>query len=229
MKKKTFILSLLSLLGITYAQAQTVEFYTPNTVRIVKENGQKVEKTSLVVIASPQKVKVKQTQQGTATIYKSSALTVTVDNGKVSFADSKGNLLTSEVNSAFTPITKGPDQDAFRVRQTFSVEADEGIYGVGLLQNGKMSQRGENRRMEQSNLEDFAHFYQSIKGYGIFWDNYSPTRFVSPAEGQAGEIVLESEVGKLIDYYFIYGGNADGVIAEMRSLSGQVPMFPLWT
>ena len=229
MKKKTFILSLLSLLGITYAQAQTVKFYTPNTVRIVKENGQKVEKTSLVVIASPQKVKVKQTQQGTATIYKSSALTVTVDNGKVSFADSKGNLLTSEVNSAFTPITKGPDQDAFRVRQTFSVEADEGIYGVGLLQNGKMSQRGENRRMEQSNLEDFAHFYQSIKGYGIFWDNYSPTRFVSPAEGQAGEIVLESEVGKLIDYYFIYGGNADGVIAEMRSLSGQVPMFPLWT
>ena len=229
MKKKTFILSLLSLLGITYAQAQTVEFYTPNTVRIVKENGQKVEKTSLVVIASPQKVKVKQTQQGTATIYKSSALTVTVDNGKVSFADSKGNLLTREVNSAFTPITKGPDQDAFRVRQTFSVEADEGIYGVGLLQNGKMSQRGENRRMEQSNLEDFAHFYQSIKGYGLFWDNYSPTRFVSPAEGQAGEIVLESEVGKLIDYYFIYGGNADGVIAEMRSLSGQVPMFPLWT
>ena len=229
MKKKTFILSLLSLLGITYAQAQTVEFYTPNTVRIVKENGQKVEKTSLVVIASPQKVQVKQTQQGTATIYKSSALTVTVDNGKVSFADSKGNLLTSEVNSAFTPITKGPDQDAFRVRQTFSVEADEGIYGVGLLQNGKMSQRGENRRMEQSNLEDFAHFYQSIKGYGIFWDNYSPPRFGSPAEGQAGEIVLESEVGKLIDYYFIYGGNADGVIAEMRSLSGQVPMFPLWT
>jgi alpha-D-xyloside xylohydrolase len=229
MKKKTFILSLLSLLGITYAQAQTVEFYTPNTVRIVKENGQKVEKTSLVVIASPQKVKVKQTQQGTATIYKSSALTVTVDNGKVSFADSKGNLLTREVNSAFTPITKGPDQDAYRVRQTFSVEADEGIYGVGLLQNGKMSQRGENRRMEQSNLEDFAHFYQSIKGYGLFWDNYSPTRFVSPAEGQAGEIVLESEVGKLIDYYFIYGGNADGVIAEMRSLSGQVPMFPLWT
>jgi alpha-D-xyloside xylohydrolase len=226
-KKLTFLVSIL--LTTFSAQAQKVEFYTPNTVRIVKDNGQSVEKKSLVVIASPENVKVSKTQQGDATIYKSSALTVTVKGGKVSFADSKGNFLTSEGECAFTPITKGPDTDAFRVKQTFSVEADEGIYGVGMLQNGKMSLRGENRRMEQSNLEDFAHFYQTIKGYGIYWDNYSPTRLVTPAEGKAGDIELESEVGKMVDYYFIYGGNADGVIAEMRHLSGSVPMFPLWT
>ena len=226
-KRLTLLISILS--ATCLAQAQKVEFYTPNTVRIIKENGQSVEKKSLVVIASPENVKVSKTQQGDATIYKSSALTVTVKGGKVAFADNKGNLLTSEGDCTFTPITKGPDTDAFRVKQTFSVEADEGIYGVGMLQNGKMSLRGENRRMEQSNLEDFAHFYQTIKGYGIYWDNYSPTRLVTPAEGQAGNIELESEVGKLVDYYFIYGGDADGVIAEMRHLSGSVPMFPLWT
>ncbi|MBQ1701307.1 MAG: DUF5110 domain-containing protein, partial [Prevotella sp.] len=38
-----------------------------------------------------------------------------------------------------------------------------------------------------------------------------------------------SEVGEAIDYYFMYGGSADGVIAQMRHLSGDVPMFPLWT
>ena len=183
----------------------------------------------IVVVASPEQVKVSQTKQGAATVYKSAALTVTVDNGKVTFADSRGNLLTREGDCAFTPITKGPDTGAFRVKQTFTVDADESIYGIGLLQNGKMSQRGENRRMEQSNLEDFAHFYQTIKGYGIFWDNYSPTHLVTPTEGQAGSIELESEVGKMVDYYFIYGGDADGVIAEMRHLSGSVPMFPLWT
>ena len=229
---KRNILTSLMFAACLSMSAQTVEFYTPRTVRIVKDNGQQTandEKKSLVVIASPEKVKVSQQKKGTATIYKSSALTVTVDGGKVSFADAKGNLLTQEGNHAFTPITKGPDTGAFRVKQSFSVEADEGIYGVGLLQNGKMSQRGERRRMEQSNLEDFAHFYQTIKGYGIFWDNYSPTHLVTPEEGQAGNIELESEVGKLIDYYFIYGGNADGVIAEMRHLSGEVPMFPLWT
>ena len=226
--KRTLWLAL-AFVGLNAANAQKVEFFTPRTVRIVKDNGQNVEKKSLVVIASPEQVKVSQSKQGNATIYKSSALTVTVENGKVSFADNKGNLLTREGDCAFTPITKGPDTDAFRVKQTFSVEADEGIYGVGMLQNGKMSQRGENRRMEQSNLEDFAHFYQTIKGYGIFWDNYSPTRLVTPAEGKAGQIELESEVGKMVDYYFIYGGDADGVIAEMRHLSGSVPMFPLWT
>ncbi len=228
-KRLTLLISVFAGLSAAFvAHAQKVEFYTPRTVRIVKDNGQNVEKKSLVVIASPEQVKVSQSKQGTATIYKSSELTVTVDNGKVSFADNKGNLLTREGDCAFTPITKGPDTGAFRVKQSFMVDADEGIYGIGLLQNGKMSQRGERRRMEQSNLEDFAHFYQTIKGYGIFWDNYSPTHLATPAEGQAGSIELESEVGKMVDYYFLYGGDADGVIAEMRHLSGTVPMLPLW-
>jgi len=26
----------------------------------------------------------------------------------------------------------------------------------------------------------------------------------------------------------MYGGNADGVVAQMRSLTGQAPMFPHW-
>ena len=225
------------LLGVTTMHAQEITFYTPNTVRVVKKPKELLsnqltnnDKQSLVVIANPENVKVKKTQKGSATVYASSSLTVTVDNGKVSFADNKGRLIAKEGNDwGFKPITQGPDKGASIVRQSFAVDADEGIYGVGLLQNGKMSQRGENRRMEQSNLEDYAHFFQSIKGYGIYWDNYSPTRFISPGEGQAGEVVLESEVGKMVDYYFLYGGDADGVIAEMRHLSGKVPMFPLWT
>ena len=211
-------------------RAQKVEFYTPGIVRIVKDNGQPADKQSLVVTASPEKVKVRQTTKHGATIYRSSVLTVTVSDGRVCFADTRGHVLTQEGESTFTPIVNdGPDRGAYRVKQTFTVEADECIYGIGLLQNGKMSQRGENRRMEQNNLEDYAHFYQTIKGYGIYWDNYSPTRLVTPAEGQAGQIELESEVGRQIDYYFIYGGDADGVIAGMRHLSGRVPMLPLWT
>ena len=27
----------------------------------------------------------------------------------------------------------------------------------------------------------------------------------------------------------MFGGNADGVVAQMRVLTGQTPMFPLWT
>jgi alpha-D-xyloside xylohydrolase len=38
-----------------------------------------------------------------------------------------------------------------------------------------------------------------------------------------------SEAGTGVDYYFMYSGSADGVIAQMRHLTGNVPMFPLWT
>jgi alpha-D-xyloside xylohydrolase len=35
-------------------------------------------------------------------------------------------------------------------------------------------------------------------------------------------------LGNCADYYFLYGGNADGVIRLMRNLTGQAPMIPLW-
>ena len=156
------------------ANAQTVQFFTPNTVRIIKEKVPATEDKSVVVIAKPKKVKVTKKNIGKATIYKSSALTVKVKEGRVTFLDEKGNILTSEGDAVFTPRTSGSDQNAYKVRQSFSVEADEAIYGIGLLQNGKMSQRGENRHMTQSNLEDFAHFFQTIKGYGIYWKTILP-------------------------------------------------------
>jgi len=68
-------------------------------------------------------------------------------------------------------------------------------------------------------------FFQSTKGYGVFWDNYSPTLFTD----NEVETSFRSEVGDCVDYYFMYGKNADGVIAQVRNLTGQAPMFPLWT
>ena len=107
----------------------------------------------------------------------------------------------------------------------FKLDKDEAIYGLGTIQNGKMNRRGEHKRMEQSNTEDFQSVVQSIKGWGIYWDNYSPTQFDDDENGMA----LTSEAGDAIDYYFMYGGSADGVIAQIRHLTGDVPMFPLWT
>jgi len=229
---KKFHLLLFSLAVVSSLEAQQLQFFTPNTVRVSRpatEGGSLERKVSEVVIASPENVKVTKTTVNGTSIYKTSALIVTVKEGVVSFADAKGNLLTSEGASKFTEINNGPDKGTYRVRQEWSVDAEEGIYGIGLLQNGKMSQRGENRKMEQNNLEDYAHFFQSLKGYGIYWDNYSPTQLITPEEGKSGMLVLESQVGNLSDYYFMYGGNADGVIKEMRHLTGQVPMIPMWT
>ena len=79
--------------------------------------------------------------------------------------------------------------------------------------------------MEQNNTQDYQHVIQSIKGWGIYWDNYSRSQFIDNEEGMK----FSAEVGDDIDYYFMYGGSADGVNAQIRKLSGEVPMFPLWT
>ena len=205
------ILALLAPIAMC-AQGVKIEFFTPSVVHVVKYQGQAVSPQSKVIIAKPQDVKL--TRKGNAT--SSSNLTVKLDDktGCITFLDAKGKVLLREKSHSFAPLN-----------QTFTLDKDEAIYGLGTIQNGKMNRRGEHKRMEQSNLEDFQNVIQSIKGWGIYWDNYAPTQFDDDARGMS----LTSEAGDVIDYYFMYGGSADGVIAQMRFLSGDVPMFPLWT
>ena len=190
-----------------YAQDVKIEFFTPSIVHVVKGEPTK----TLVVTAKPEAGVAK--QKGNT--WSSSELTVKQDaKGNLTFLTAKGKVLLRE---------KGCDVKA--VRQTFTLDKDEAIYGLGTIQNGKMNRRGEKKRMEQSNLEDFQNVLQSIKGWGLYWENYSPTVFKDSIDG----MTFDAEVGEGIDYYFMYGGSADGVIAQMRHLSGDVPMFPLWT
>ena len=205
------ILALLAPIAI-WAQGVKIEFFTPSVVHVVKYQGQAVNPESKVIIAKPEEVAL--TTKGNTT--SSSELSVKLDEktGCITFMDAKGKVLLREKSHTFSPLN-----------QTFTLDKGEAIYGLGTIQNGKMNRRGEHKRMEQSNLEDFQSVIQSIKGWGIYWDNYAPTQFDDDQNGMS----LTSETGDYIDYYFMYGKSADGVIALMRHLSGDVPMFPLWT
>jgi alpha-D-xyloside xylohydrolase len=201
-----------------------VEFYSPTIVRIVKmPAGTDISKQSLVVTAKPADVKV----SSNATSASSKELTVKMDpkTGALTFLTAKGKVLLREKDCAFGTLDEKSPNLTQQVRQRFILDKNEAIYGLGTIQNGKMNRRGEHKRMEQSNLEDFQNVLQSIKGWGIYWDNYAPTQFDDDENGMS----FTSEVGKVVDYYFMYGGSADGVIALMRQLTGDVPMFPLWT
>ena len=196
------------------AQRATVEFVTPSIVHVVK--GQPTK--SLVV------TKQSTMDHSQLTIangqWKSSELTVREDaKGNLTFQTAKGRVLLRE------GATTRPERARSKAVQTFLLDKDEAIYGLGTIQNGKMNRRGEHKRMEQSNLEDFQNVLQSIKGWGLYWENYSPTQFDDDQYG----MTFTSEVGEGVDYYFMYGGSADGVIAKMRELTGDVPMFPQWT
>ena len=207
-----------------------VSFYTPEIVRVVKCPGETItqKRNSLVVTLAPQTdIDISVKEAASKVVMSSEKLSVMIDKrtGQLQFM-SKGKNLLKEKSSAFEQRTKGLDAGAYRVTQSFVLDKDEAIYGLGTIQDGKLNRRGIHQRMEQSNLEDFQNVLQSIKGWGIYWDNYSPTDFDDDAlKGMS----FSSEVGDVIDYYFMYGGSADGVIAQMRQLSGDVPMFPLWT
>ena len=217
MNKKLLTVAVLALLALATGRAQDVkiEFLTPTIVHVVKGKATK----TLVVTAKPEEVAL--TRRGDAV--SSTELTVRQDvkTGCLTFLTAKGKVLLRE--NGWSLIRKNIDD--WEVKQSFLLDKDEAIYGLGTIQNGKMNRRGEHKRMEQSNLEDFQNVLQSIKGWGIYWENYSPTQFDDDADGMS----FTSEAGQGVDYYFMYGGSADGVIAQMRWLTGDVPMFPLWT
>ncbi len=207
-----------------------IQWFGPNSLRVLKTpQGKNVEKKSLSVIAQPINSGIKVTTSGNDHIVmKSLSLTVTlnIQTGIITYSKPNGDTLLSEQenNKAFTPFNDA-GRPTYTVYQGFTTDKEEGLYGLGQLQNGQMMQRGITKHLVQGNVEDVSPFFQSTKGYGLFWDNYSGTTYTDNEK----ETSFRSEVGDCIDYYFMYGGSADGVIAEVRTLTGDVPMMPLWS
>jgi len=206
-----------------------IQFYGPSTVRVLKSPvGKAFTKESLSVIKKPQATKFTVNQQGDVVSLKSSKLKVDVDvkSCKIAYSTLAGEKLLSEKESGATFIDfNDAGSKTYTIRQSFTLDKDEAIYGLGQQQRGKLSLRNTKLNMVQGNTDDYVPFLVSTKGYGLFWDNYSPTVFEDNPENTS----LKSDVGDCIDYYFMLGGNIDGSIACMRELTGQAPMFPLWT
>jgi alpha-D-xyloside xylohydrolase len=207
-----------------------LQFYSPEILRVIKvPEGKLFTKESLSVIKKPQQILINIKQQGDFLSLSSERLNVSLNlkSGEISYTGTKGIvLLTEKQNGAtFTPFDDAGNK-TYTVAQAFILDKDEPIYGLGQHQRGNLNQRNQRyNNMVQGNTEDVVPIFQSVKGYAVFWDNYSPTTF----DDNTGGTSFKSDVGDGIDYYFMFGGNADGVIADMRDLTGQAPMFPLWT
>jgi alpha-D-xyloside xylohydrolase len=205
-----------------------IQFFTPSTIRILKwPEGKSFTKKSLSVTKIPEKTDFIIRHSGNILTMKSSNMFVTLDlkSGKISFASLSSQLMSEKGGGLSFTDFDDAGVKTYTVYQAYQLDKDDAIYGLGQQQHGKMIQRNIKLNMIQGNTDDYIPFFLSVKGYGLFWDNYSPTLFEDNPESTS----FKSDVGDCIDYYFMYGGNADGVIAHMRDLTGQVPMFPLWT
>lgn len=205
-----------------------VQFYSPSVVRILKSpEGVAFKKESLSVIKKPEMVKLKIKQQGAIVSMKSDQIEVDLNltTGKVSYLDLKGQSLFTEKDNGtqFTPFMD-VNKKSYTVRQAFKLDEDESIYGLGQIQNGKLGVRNQTVELKNTPSKVCFPYFLSMKGYGVFWDNYSATTFTD----DKNETSMES-LGDCSDYYFMYGGSANGVVPQLRALTGQAPMFPLWT
>ena len=203
-------------------------FYSPNTVRVTKKpkNGS-FNKTSLVVKNNAPDVEVKTSENQDFYFVASQSLIVKVDkkDGNIQFLRPDSSVVLSETGKPFFADIQAFDDKGYTIEQKFLIQGDDAFYGLGQHQEGFMNYRGKELLLSQSNVNAINPVLVSNKGYGIFWDNYSLTKFNNQ---NIDTLTLWSEMGDNTDYYFFNSTNIDGVISEYRTLTGKAQNLPLW-
>lgn len=204
-----------------------LQIFSPSIIRVLKsQKGFDFKKESISVIKNPIKDCFTITEESNSVIITTEHLKaqLNLSTGKVIFL-AKNNVLLQEKDFGvqFTPFNDA-GKKSFLARQAFKLDKDEVIYGLGQYQNSKMEQRNERVELKNSNHHITIPYFYSLKGYAVFWDNYASTTFTDNQQ----ETSFES-LGDCADYYFLYGSKGADAIAQMRDLTGQAPMFPLWT
>ena len=212
----------------------SVEFYTPEIVRVMKypqSLGAKPDKKSYSVILTPakkMKTQISTTEDTERVTLSSAVLNVILDkqSGQLTFLTAKGDTLIRERLTRFELRKGDADEGKYRVSQTWRLDSTEAIFGLGQLRDAAMSWRGRKMDIWNHNTYISIPYFTSEKGYGLYWDNAGKSLFDDSADGTT----FQSEVGLCADYYLMYkDGSQDGVISCIRQLTGQATMMPLWT
>ena len=116
------------------------------------------------------------------------------------------------------------DQKLYRTRLYLDWQDGESLYGLGQQEESSIDLRGTTVYVHQANMKIAIPFLMSSLGYGILMDTYSPMIFNDTNFGS----YLYTEADYEMDYYFIYGGDMDGVIRGYRKLTGKASMLPKW-
>jgi alpha-D-xyloside xylohydrolase len=146
-------------------------------------------------------------------------------DGAITFGELDGNQLVQDANRWLTPA-KVNGEDTYRAEMFVNIYGShEGLYGLGQHQAGVWNYRGESVEISQDNSNISVPLVVSSKGYGIFWNNQSRSRFNNRF---ANYLYLSAEVADAVDYYFFYGPELDKIVAAYRELTGQAPLFGKW-
>ena len=175
-------------------------------------------------------VEFKQQSEGDKITLSTARLMVTVDRSDGSIAYSAANeqkprKLMTEANRTMLPVQVNGEKTYHPESIINMYGSPEGLYGLGQHQAGVWNYRGESVDISQENTNIAVPMMVSSRGYGLFWNNASRSRFNNRF---LHYLYISSEVADVIDYYFVYGPELDRVIAGYRELTGEAPLFGKW-
>ncbi|MGA2098798.1 MAG: glycoside hydrolase family 31 protein [Candidatus Acidiferrum sp.] len=146
-------------------------------------------------------------------------------DSSVIFYDVSGKKLAQENTRTLTPTEVNGEKTYHSERFVNMWDTQESFYGLGQHQAGVWNYRGESVDISQDNTNISIPFLLSSRGYAIFWNNGSRSKFDNRF---VHAFYLSSEVSDSIDYYFFYGPEFDRLIANYRELTGAAPLFGKW-
>ena len=186
------------------------------------------------------------------------SLTITVNKvtGEIAFFNSAGELLTREPDGGGRILTPKAatrnifpinaqiateqsidgargivaehqtvfDRDAFEAKLQLVLAEDEALFGLGSHEEGYGNLRGRTRDLYQQNMKAVVPHLVSSRGYSILLDCCSLMIFKDDEQGFSWWADTVDE----LDFYFIHGGNFDGVMRGYRHLAGPTPLPPKW-
>lgn len=191
------------------------------------------EKQSLVVTndwKNKTEFAVKESKTDIEIITKQLIIKVSKANQSVSYYSLDKKLIVSEkTNGTQMEAATIAGIQTYTCKTSFSSPSDEGLYGLGCHPEDTLSinYKGRNQDLAIKYLTGAIPVLVSTQGYGLMWDNYSPSYFYGAEENNT-QYSYVSESGQMVDYYFYYGPNLDKVIANYRITTGQAPMFGKW-
>jgi alpha-D-xyloside xylohydrolase len=114
--------------------------------------------------------------------------------GNITFLDANSNVLLAEKTRSLVPASVD-GQSTFHVQQRWNANKDESLYGLGENQLGLTDISGFDLDLWQHNGTIVIPLLVSSRGYGVFWDNPSFTRFgdLRPFEAIPAENLLDAD------------------------------------
>jgi len=143
--------------------------------------------------------------------------------------NAEGQTILNMTGWDMAPATVSGEK-TYQVGASFAAPADEHYYGMGQNQEstGPLDLRGR--------VIDCQHWYEapagesvcvpfmvSSKGYGIVWDNPSPTRLQAAINGRTS---LQSKVGERLSFFVITGKTPEELYAGYARVTGKTPIPP---